>query len=133
MWASNLKIAGISELTGRIDAYRSTQVENMFHLIPANVHAVVDLSGVSFVDSMGWSSLIRGINVCGRKASQVYLCGLGYPMRVICDLINDDKRCQIYDSVPEAMDAILRNFREASLAHARPAAFTINQLSAACI
>lgn len=62
-------------LLGRLDTRGVDLVENRFNaaLVPAGRHAIVDLSGVEFLSSMGVRMLLAVAKALGRSGSRMVL------------------------------------------------------------
>jgi anti-sigma B factor antagonist len=71
----------------------------------AETNAVVDLEGVSFIDSTGLATLVQGMKRCREEQGDLYLVGLRQPIRIIFELTRLDKAFKIYGNLQEAAQA----------------------------
>lgn len=95
----------IVELTGRFDAYTAPDVSALLDLPATPPRVVVDLRGVSFIDSTALASLVRGMKRCRQREGDLHLCGLQQPVRIIFELTRLDKAIRIFPARAEAIDA----------------------------
>lgn len=65
---------------------------------------VVDLSGVTFMDSTGLATLIRFMKQCRGAGGDLYLASLQQPVRIIFELTRLDSAFTICPSVDAAVD-----------------------------
>lgn len=92
-------------LAGRFDAHETQAVSAWFkeQTDAGNVHLVVNLSGVNFVDSTALSALVQGLKHCREKGGNLHLCTLQQPVRVIFELTRLDKAFSIFVTEDEAV------------------------------
>lgn len=95
----------IAELSGRLDAYESKQLnawlEKASERPPARI--VVNLSGVNFVDSSALSILVKGMKRCRQHSGDLVLCKMQQSVKVIFELTRLDKAFSIFDSEESAL------------------------------
>ena len=97
----------VLELKGRFDAYEVSSVEEMlrqFTEIP-RAQVVVNLGGVSFVDSSGLALLVQGMKHCRLQEGDMHLCNFQRPVRIIFELSRLDKAFRIFENEEEAVGA----------------------------
>jgi anti-sigma B factor antagonist len=87
-------------LTGRLDAPGVEQVETRFTaaVVPAQRHVLVDLSGVSFVGSLGLRMLISVARTMQRRGHKLVLFGIDPLVRSVFDSV------ALADLIPLATD-----------------------------
>jgi anti-sigma B factor antagonist len=74
--------------------------------LPATAQAVVNLSGVTFVDSTALATLVQGMKHCRQRAGDLRLCTLQAPVRAVFELTRLDRAFVI---LPDE-EAALRSF-----------------------
>ena len=69
---------GVLELKGNLDMYTSVEVKNAIGKLPVKegYTVVLDLSGVSFIDSSGIGMLIKVLNEIKAKKGAFYIAGM---------------------------------------------------------
>jgi anti-sigma B factor antagonist len=65
---------------------------------------VVDMSGVTFMDSTGLATLIRFMKQCRAAGGDLYLANLQQPVRIIFELTRLDSAFTICPTVDAAVD-----------------------------
>jgi anti-sigma B factor antagonist len=97
----------ILELAGRFDTYTAPPVRQWLEEAatqePTNV--IVNLRGVSFLDSTGLATLVQGMKRCRQTSGDLLLCNLQQPVRLIFELTRLDKAFEIYPGEEEAIRA----------------------------
>jgi anti-sigma B factor antagonist len=92
-------------LSGRFDAHSASGVaaalEKAASGSPARV--VVNLEGVSFMDSTALATLVQGMKRCRQAGGDLRLCNLQQPVRIIFELTRLDKAFDIYPSEADAL------------------------------
>jgi anti-sigma B factor antagonist len=95
----------VLDLSGRFDAHTASAVNEALQeassLAPA--HIVVNLGGVSFMDSTALATLVQGMKRCRQAGGDLRLCNLQQPVRIIFELTRLDKAFDIYASEAEAL------------------------------
>jgi anti-sigma B factor antagonist len=99
------KNVAVLELAGRFDAYTAPEVTTLLERSAAPPRVVVDLRGVSFIDSTALAVLVRGMKQCRQRDGDLHLCGLQQPVRIIFELTRLDKAIRIFPARDEAIDA----------------------------
>jgi len=96
----------ILELAGRFDAYVAPPVEERLRSAAAEpAQIVVNLAGVSFVDSTALATLVQGMKRCRQRGGDLHLCGLQQPVRVIFELTRLDRAFKTFAGEDEALRA----------------------------
>ena len=67
-------------------------------------NVIVDLSGVTYIDSSGVASLVEALQAAKKNGSQLTLAAVSEPTRRVLELARLDKVFTIYSSVDEALD-----------------------------
>jgi anti-sigma B factor antagonist len=67
-------------------------------------NVIVDLSGVTYIDSSGVASLVEALQAAKKNGSQLSLAAVSEPTRRVLELARLDKVFAIYSSVDEALD-----------------------------
>lgn len=97
----------ILELAGRFDNYSTPPVAERLEIIakqpPARV--IVNLSGVTFVDSTGLATLVQGMKRCRQQQGDLFLCGLQRSVFMIFELTRLDKAFHIFVDEEHALQA----------------------------
>lgn len=97
----------ILELDGRLDTYMADSLkvwlDKAAAVAPANV--VVNMSGVSFIDSSGLAMFVQGMKNCRDNAGNLHLCSLQKPVRFIFELMRLDRAFDIFASEEDAVRA----------------------------
>lgn len=90
---------------GRFEAYTIAPVRNWLdeHQNAANI--VVDLSGVTFLDSTALATLVQGMKHCRQMGGNLHLAGLQPAVKLIIELTRLDKAFGIYPDVATAVSA----------------------------
>jgi anti-sigma B factor antagonist len=96
------------EISGKFDGYEAPKVADW---LKANVHAqqakvLVDLSQVSFLDSIALASLVQGMKHCREFSGDLYLCGMQAPVRVVFELTRLDKAFTIFPDRASALQGL---------------------------
>jgi len=93
----------ILELSGRFDAYEVPPMTEWFDERPNVKHLVVNLSGVTFVDSSGLSALVRGMKHCRQNDGDLVICNAQQAVSIIFELTRLDKAFTMYDDEESAL------------------------------
>ena len=89
-----------------LDAANSKQFKALATpVLDANPRAVLDLSGVRFVDSSGLAALLYCLRRVEPAAGDVKLCGLGPPVRTLFELVRLHRVFDICDDREHAVRA----------------------------
>ena len=82
----------VLELSGQFDAYTAPAVSQWITAsLPATAQAVVNLRGVTFVDSTALATLVQGMKHCRQRAGDLRLCALQAPVRSVFELTRLDR------------------------------------------
>ena len=107
MHISNEQIRGIPvlKLSGRLDAYTASAVEQLFEAIPTAPlpYMILDFSNVDFIDSTGLATLVIGMKRCRQHNGELVLCNVRATVRTIFDLTRLDKVFMLSGTQEEAI------------------------------
>ena len=89
-------------LNGEIDLSSSPPArEQILTCLDEGKHLLVDMSGVTYIDSSGVASLVEGYQTAKKKALKFGLVGVSTAVMNVLHLARLDKVFPIYDSVVE--------------------------------
>lgn len=94
-------------LEGRLDAAVAAQVKERIQelLDEGNQHLVLDLGGVTFLDSSGLGALVSCLRRVKEKKGEIKLAALRPEVRSIFDITRVSRLFQICEEVSEAVKA----------------------------
>ncbi|MBN1479074.1 anti-sigma factor antagonist [candidate division KSB1 bacterium] len=94
----------VLKIAGEVDMFSSPQARNaIMELVKQRVpRVVVELSGVSYMDSSGVATLIEGLQLCQKYNGTLVVAGLRDNVREVFELTRLDKIFQIYKDVDTA-------------------------------
>jgi anti-sigma B factor antagonist len=92
----------IVALSGEVDLHYSPEArKQILEQLNKNNHVLVDLSGVSYIDSSGIASLVEGLQLARTKKLQFGLVGVSEAAQQVLQLARLDKVFPIKDSIKE--------------------------------
>jgi anti-sigma B factor antagonist len=93
-------------LKGDVDLESSPAArEILLKTINGAGRVLVDLSGVSYIDSSGVASLVEALQASKKDQTQFALAAVSEPTRRVLELARLDKVFTMHDSVDEAINA----------------------------
>jgi anti-sigma B factor antagonist len=99
----------VVSLTGEVDIMRSpdlqVSLQDAINRIKGKGAVVVDLSGVTYMDSSGVATLVRGLQLSRKKGVGLVLCSLQDRVRSIFEIARLDTVFPIASSLDAAIDA----------------------------
>ena len=100
----------VVELTGRFSVASAPQVIDLLQQTAngSSAQIVVDLGGVSFIDSSGLSALVLGMKRCRERGGDLRLCRLQTPVRMIFELTRLHQAFEIHGDEGAAVRAFAR-------------------------
>jgi len=100
--------ATIVEVIGEVDLYSSPEVRKVLLQLTGDKTPVimVDLRGVSYMDSSGVATLVEGLQAVGQYDGKFILVNLREEVKLVFDLSRLDKVFVIYDSLETALKHI---------------------------
>jgi anti-sigma B factor antagonist len=97
--------ASIVFFKGEIDLESSPAArETMLKCFKKTGNVIVDLSGVTYIDSSGVASMVEVLQASRKNGSPFSLTAVSEPTRRVLELARLDKVFTLYDSVDEALD-----------------------------
>lgn len=95
----------ILELEGRFDAHTSQPIQAWLTAEKAAANAVINLSGVNFIDSTALAVLVQGLKRCRENGGDLHLCNMQQATRIIFELTRFDKAFNIFGDEESAVAA----------------------------
>jgi len=92
----------ILELSGRFDAHVVPQVE-AWQDHTQSPYTVINLSGVTFIDSSALAALVRGMKHCRQRSGDLRLCSLQQPVRIIFELTRMNRAFRLCETEEQAV------------------------------
>jgi anti-sigma B factor antagonist len=99
--------AAVMRLVGRLDLSSAADVKQRLTRAIAEGHrlVVVDLDGVTFIDSSGLGALISGLKAARFQKGELRIARPGEQARVVLELTTLDRVLRPYSTVEEALAA----------------------------
>lgn len=96
---------GVARLTGRLDIASAAEVKRAFAeaISGGTPRLVVDMAGVSFIDSSGLSALVSGLRTARQAGGDLRIAAPGSQPTAIFTLTSLDQVFRLYPSVEEAV------------------------------
>jgi len=99
----------VLSVSGEVDIVRSpdlqTSLQDAIGRVPDKGAVIVDLSGVSYMDSSGVATLVRGLQLSRKKGVGLVLCALQDRVRSIFEIARLDTVFSITGTLDEAVQA----------------------------
>lgn len=99
----------VVSLSGEVDIMRSPDLQHSLqdaiNRIKGKGAVVVDLSGVTYMDSSGVATLVRGLQLSRKKDVGLVLCALQDRVRSIFEIARLDTVFPMASTLEEAIDA----------------------------
>ncbi len=100
----------VMRLAGRFDAegaaFVKSQIASVVNEIQPNL--VINMSEVSFIDSLGLTALVSGLKLCRRSQGALKLTGLQPGVQSLFEITQLDHAFDIYNTENEALDSFER-------------------------
>jgi anti-sigma B factor antagonist len=110
MLPSSTRIKNVMVLApeGRFDAVSARAVEDWLETATRSgaAYVVVDMGGISFMDSTGLATLVRFMKECRKAGGDLCLADLQQPVRMIFELTRLDSAFSIYPTVDAAVESL---------------------------
>ena len=99
----------VIRLNGRLDANTSPEVKSTLQELLENgqLKIVVDLQGVSFIDSSGLAALVSGLRLAREKKGNIVLSGPGSQAQIVFRLTMLDRIFKIHPTLDEAKQSLI--------------------------
>jgi anti-sigma B factor antagonist len=97
---------GVVRLDGRLDIGSAAEVKQAFasEVADHRTRIVVDLAGVTFIDSSGLSTLVSGLRTARQAGGDLRLAAAGPQPVALFSLTSLDQVFRLYPTVEEALD-----------------------------
>ncbi|MGH2740515.1 MAG: STAS domain-containing protein [Actinomycetota bacterium] len=97
----------VLEVTGEVDLATAPQLRDRLNglIDDGGAQLIVNLEGVSFLDSTGLSVLVATLNRMQERGGTFALAALSGPVRKVLDTVGLEKQFPIYESIDEAFRA----------------------------
>jgi anti-sigma B factor antagonist len=99
--------ATVIEATGRLDMVAAPQLKALVQsaVTKGQTPVVIDLSGVTFMDSTGLAALISGLRVTRQAGSDLRIAGAASQVLSVLQMTGIDRIIRPYASADEAVHA----------------------------
>lgn len=96
----------VVRLCGRLDFVSAADVKRAFAdaVGQGNRRLVVDLSGITFIDSSGLSSLVSGLRTTRQAGGDLRIAAAGTQPSALFSLTSLDQVFRLYPTIEEALD-----------------------------
>ncbi len=96
----------VIDCTGDVDLYSSPKLRDKLleSMRGASSHVLVNMSGVSYIDSSGIATLVEGLQLSQRTRTRFGLFGLRSNARSVLELARLNRVFAIFDNEQEALD-----------------------------
>ena len=100
----NVNNIAVIPLDGDIDLYRSPDIRKQLagYISQETACIIIDLSGVTFIDSSGLATLIEALQKTRKYSGRLLLAGVNEKIRNVFEISRLDDIFEICDSVDEA-------------------------------
>jgi anti-sigma B factor antagonist len=101
---------GVFHLAGRVDITSANDLKQALAREVASGHQrlLMDLQGVSFVDSSGLSAFVSGLRVARQAGGDLRIAAPGEQPKAVLALTSLDRIFSVYPTVEEAVDGYTR-------------------------
>ena len=101
------KDSAVLAIVGEVDMFSSPEARKEIGALVAEKipKIVVDLAGVSYMDSSGVATLIEGLQMCHKYNGTLVVAGLRQNVREVFELTKLDKIFKIYEDAETALTA----------------------------
>ncbi len=101
----NLEGVWVVEVVGEINLSTSQDLKKSFEKMPVK-KIVVDLTGVSYIDSSGLATLVELLKKTKSQGGSMGLAGMSEKVKSLFEITKLDKLFQIYPGQKEALNGI---------------------------
>lgn len=103
IWHQTAGNVEVLKLAGRFDASQVSKVVEWYSEHPDVRYMVVSMTGVSFIDSSGLSTLVKGLKLCRQNEGELCLCDMQPPVRLIFEQTRLDKAFRVFSDEASAI------------------------------
>lgn len=96
----------VVDIAGRLDAAEAARVGEALISGGVDPRVVVNLAGVSFIDSTALATLVQGMKLAREAQGDLVLAAMPAPVRIVFDLTGLDRAFDIHGSAEEAAAAL---------------------------
>jgi anti-anti-sigma factor len=99
--------ASVVHLGGRLDITSAAEAKRLFAetVQGGSPRLVVDLAGITFIDSSGLSALVSGLRASRQAGGDLRIAAAGEQPKAVLALTSLDQIFRLYPTVAEALDA----------------------------
>lgn len=96
----------VVHLGGRLDITSAAEAKRLFAetVQGGTSRLVVDLEGITFIDSSGLSALVSGLRLCRQAGGDLRIAAAGEQPKAVFTLTSLDQVFRLYPTVGEAID-----------------------------
>lgn len=96
----------VVQLGGRLDITSAAEAKRLFaeSVQAGSPRLVVDLAGITFIDSSGLSALVSGLRSCRQAGGDLRIAAAGAQPTAVFALTSLDQVFRLYPTVAEALD-----------------------------
>ena len=97
----------VISLRGEIDLYNAPEIRELVEklITEKQVHIVIDMEEVTYIDSSGIGALISSLNNLKKKNGSLKITNITGSVRKVFELTKLSSFFDIYESIPEALSA----------------------------
>ena len=96
----------IMSISGRFDAHNVEKVKAVWANNTELTHIIIDLSGATFIDSLGLAGLVSGLKTTTQRKGRFAVCNPSESVRVILGLTGMNRAFQVYATPDKALEAL---------------------------
>ena len=95
----------VLSIVGRLNVLTAGDLKNRFKALVSEGHynLVLELSGVTFIDSSGLSAIVSGLKSTRESEGSIKLVGLGPSTKKVFELTRLDRVFEFYTSIGDAL------------------------------
>jgi len=99
--------ATVIEANGRLDMVAAPQLKVLIQgaVTEGEIPVVIDLSGITFMDSTGLAALISGLRITRQAGSDLRIAGATAQVLSVLQMTGIDRIFQAYANIDEALHA----------------------------
>lgn len=102
---------GIIEINGRLDAYNSPKLRELFDSVAdKTVNFVFDMKACEFVDSTGLGTIVACLKSASQGGGDIHIANLQDKPRMVFDITRAHKIFDIFDDLETAINSFDEDF-----------------------